>query len=59
MTDRFVLFDLGGVAARFDPNRRLPALASLAEVPEDRVYEVVWSSGLSTAFGAAGLVPAD
>ena len=40
-----VVVDLGGVAARFLPERRLQALASLSGVPEDVIRERLFESG--------------
>ncbi len=58
MAVSLVFFDLGGVAARFDPERRLAALAPLAGADPARIHEAVWRSGLSRDFDA-GLYDAD
>jgi glucose-1-phosphatase len=47
-----VFFDLGGVTARFLPERRLPALASLGAAPAAQLHEAIWGSGLSRQFDA-------
>ena len=43
-------FDLGGVVARFLPERRLPALAALGTTSAARLHEAIWESGLSREF---------
>jgi HAD superfamily hydrolase (TIGR01509 family) len=43
-------FDLGGVAAEFAPERRLPELARLFRADPERVLQVVCASGLSEQF---------
>jgi putative hydrolase of the HAD superfamily len=40
-----ILFDLGGVVCRFQPERRLFALASACGLSESEVYVRVWDSG--------------
>jgi putative hydrolase of the HAD superfamily len=46
---RAVLFDLGGVLCRFDPARRLAAMASATGVPAGRIQEAIWDSGFDAA----------
>jgi putative hydrolase of the HAD superfamily len=40
-----VVVDLGGVAARFRPERRLQALASLSGIPETVIHQRLFESG--------------
>lgn len=40
-----VVFDLGGVAARFLPERRLAALTAASNRSEEDVYALLWESG--------------
>lgn len=47
-----VFFDLGDVAARFVPERRLPVLRALAEDSTVDLEEAIWGSGLSGRFDA-------
>ena len=42
MTATVVLFDLGGVACRFLPARRLAALASACDLSERAIHERLW-----------------
>ena len=49
------LFDLGDVAARFVPERRLPELSALLASNPDAVQDRIWSSGLSRRFDAGEL----
>lgn len=49
-TPLLCLFDLGGVAARFLPERRLPELSRLLGAEPARVAQLIWSSGLSADF---------
>jgi putative hydrolase of the HAD superfamily len=42
-----VLFDLGGVACRFVPERRLQLFASACEKSASEVHEILWASGFS------------
>ncbi len=41
-----IVLDLGGVAARFHPERRLEALASLSRTTEKAIEELIFDSGL-------------
>ena len=41
-----IVWDLGGVLARFRPDRRLTALAEATGLPPGAVEERIWSSGL-------------
>jgi HAD superfamily hydrolase (TIGR01509 family) len=43
-----VVLDLGGVVCRFDPDRRLRALAQLSGLPASDIHAAVWASGLDT-----------
>jgi FMN phosphatase YigB (HAD superfamily) len=43
-----VVVDLGGVAARFVPERRLAALAALSGVPEAKIQEELFDSGFES-----------
>ena len=49
-------FDLGGVAARFVPERRLPVLRALASRADLDVEERIWASGLSRGFRLRAIV---
>ena len=49
------LFDLGDVAARFVPERRLPELSALLDSNPDTVKDRIWASGLSKRFDAGEL----
>ncbi|MDJ0788058.1 MAG: HAD family phosphatase [Myxococcota bacterium] len=49
-TPELCLFDLGGVAARFVPERRLPELARLLGSDGAEVESRIWSSGRSRRF---------
>src|SRR5690606_14141452 len=41
-----LLVDLGGVAARFTPERRLRALAAATGLSEKAIHARIWDSGL-------------
>lgn len=49
MPIRVVLFDLGGVVCRFEPERRLAALAAAAPLPPDEIRARIWDSGFDEA----------
>ncbi len=57
---RLVLFDLGGVACRFRPARRLAALAAATGLAEGEIRARVWDSGLDAEMdrGRYGLADA-
>jgi putative hydrolase of the HAD superfamily len=44
-----VVFDLGGVLCRFDPDARVAALAAAAGLPPAEVQARIWGSGLDAA----------
>ena len=44
-----IVWDLGGVVARFEPEHRLDALAETTGLDRDRIHEAVWGSGLDAA----------
>jgi glucose-1-phosphatase len=44
-----VVFDLGGVVCRFEPQSRLRALASSTGFDEEYIKEAIWTSGLDSA----------
>jgi putative hydrolase of the HAD superfamily len=49
MSIAVVLFDLGGVVARFRPERRLAALAAASGLPPGEVHARLWGSGFDAA----------
>jgi HAD superfamily hydrolase (TIGR01509 family) len=53
-----VVFDLGGVLCRFDPDARLRSLSDASGWSTDRVFEHVWGSGRD-ADADAGRLTAD
>lgn len=52
-----VVFDLGGVVCRFDPNRRLQALSAATGLTMERVDRALWKSGLDAKMEAGELSP--
>ena len=47
--DAVLVVDLGGVTCRWDPDRRLAALAELSGLPADTVDQLVFASGFDDA----------
>lgn len=52
-----VVFDLGGVVCRFDPERRLQALSTATGLTPEQVDQALWRSGLDTQMEAGELSP--
>lgn len=52
-----VVFDLGGVVCRFDPERRLQALSTATGLTPERIDEAIWESGLDEQLEAGRLSP--
>lgn len=44
-----IVWDLGGVVARFEPGERLLALAHATRMPPQQVDQAIWGSGLDAA----------
>jgi len=52
-----VVWDLGGVVARFRPERRLAALAAATGLDEQRIDDAIWGSGLDDTASCGELDP--